>query len=362
MAQVLFPRLESVVTGSWRADLLSDTVTAPTAPMRAAMAAAVVGDDVFGEDPTVRELEERIAGLLGHEAGLFCPTGSLANQLGMRLHAGPGEEVIADSLAHVLRAELGAAAAFSGITSRSWVSERGLLDPAAPCALMSVGGGPYQVPTALVVVENTHNFGGGTIQPLDAIRELRAATSAVGVALHLDGARLWNAHVATGVPLAAYGTLFDTVSVCLSKGLGAPVGSVLVGSAAAMAEARVWRKRYGAGMRQVGVLAAAGIYALDHHVERLAEDHARARRFAAAVADAGVSDGLIVDPAAVETNIVVLDLGATSWTAPGFVAALGEKGVRGYAMSPERARLVWHLDVDDAGTAAAIDAACALLR
>lgn len=350
------------MSAPWRADLLSDTITRPTAGMRAAMAAAEVGDDVFGEDPTVRALEEEVAGLLGHEAGLFCPTGSLANQLGMRLHAGPGREVIADSLAHVLRAELGAAATFSGITSRSWSSERGLLDATAPLELMSVGGGPYQVSTSLVVVENTHNFGGGTIQPLEAIRELRLATSTAGVAMHLDGARLWNAHVATGIPLAEYGVLFDTVSVCLSKGLGAPIGSVLVGTSAAMAEARVWRKRYGAGMRQVGVLAAAGRYALAHHVERLAEDHARARRFAEAVAQAAGAAGAasVVRPELVETNIVVLDLSATSWAAAAFVEALADKGIRGYAMSPQRVRLVWHLDVDDAGTDAAIEAAVAL--
>ena len=341
------------------ADLLSDTLTRPTEAMRRAMAGAEVGDDVFGEDPTVRALEERVAGLLGHEAGLFSPTGSLANQLGVRLHVSPGQELVADQQAHVLRAELGAAAVFSGISSRSWPAERGLLDPAGPMSLVTTGVGPYQVETALVVVENTHNFGGGTVQPLGAIREVRAATSAVGVAMHLDGARLWNAHVASGVGLADYGTLFDTVSVCLSKGLGAPVGSVLVGSAERMAEARVWRKRYGAGMRQVGILAAAGLHALDHHVERLADDHARAARFAAACAEAAPAS---VDAATVETNIVVLDVGAVGWGAPEFVAALLEHGVRTYAVGPGRVRAVWHLDVDDAGTGAALDAATALLR
>ena len=220
----------------YRADLLSDTLTAPTEGMRAAMAAAPVGDDVFGEDPTVRTLEEEVADLLGHEAALFTPSGSMANQLGLRLHAGPGQELLADSGAHVVRAELGAAAAFSGITSRTWRSERGLLDPRDALELVTVGCGPYQVETSLVVVENTHNFGGGTVQPLEAIRALREATAPLGVAMHLDGARLWNAHVATGVPLADYAREFDTVSVCLSKGLGAPVGSLLVGSAARMAE------------------------------------------------------------------------------------------------------------------------------
>ena len=344
---------------SYAADLLSDTLTRPTPAMREAMARAEVGDDVFGEDPTVRALEERVAALLGHEAGLFAPTGSLANQLGVRLHVGPGQELVADQMAHVLRAELGAAATFSGVTSRSWPAERGLLDPTGPMSLVTTGVGPYQVETALVVLENTHNFGGGTVQPLDAIREVRAATSAVGVAMHLDGARLWNAHVASGVPLRDYGTEFDTVSVCLSKGLGAPVGSVLVGSAEQMAEARVWRKRYGAGMRQVGILAAAGLHALDHHLDRLADDHARAARFAAACAQAAPAS---IDAATVETNIVVLDVGEAGWAAPEFVAALLGQGVRTYAVGPGRVRAVWHLDVDDAGTDAAVDAATTLLR
>ena len=185
-------------------DLRSDTLTRPVPAMRTAMAEAEVGDDVYGEDPTVAALERRVADLLGHEAGLFMPSGSLANQIGMRLHVAPGEEVLADSLAHVLRAEMGAAAAFSGITSRSWVAPRGLLDPAQPLALMQPDAGAYQVSTRLVVVENTHNFGGGTIQPLPAVRQLREATREQGVALHLDGARLWNAlrrhgHRARGV-------------------------------------------------------------------------------------------------------------------------------------------------------------------
>lgn len=338
--------------GPWVADLLSDTLTQPTPGMRSAMAFAEVGDDVFGEDPSVRALEERVAGLLGHEAGLFAPTGSLANQLGLRLHVPPGGELVADSLAHVVRAELGAAAVFSGITSRTWVSAAGRLRAADPVSMLQVGVGPYQVETRLVVVENTHNFGGGTIQPLAEIEALRAATGPLGVAMHLDGARLWNAHVATGIGLAAYGRLFDTVSVCLSKGLGAPVGSVLVGSAAAMAEARIWRKRYGAGMRQAGVLAAAGRYALDHHVERLADDHARARRFAEGVARVAP----VVDPASVETNIVMLDLAGIGASAAPVVAAAGERGIRAYAASPTKVRLVWHLDVDDAGTDAAIAA------
>ncbi len=340
------------------ADLLSDTLTRPTEAMRRAMATAEVGDDVFGEDPTVRALEERVAGMLGHEAGLFTPTGSMANQLGIRMHVPPGKELLADEQAHVVRAEMGAAAVFSGITTRTWRSVAGRLDPADVLPMVTTGAGPYQVETALVVVENTHNFGGGTVQPLRAMEELRRATSAVGVRTHLDGARLWNAHVATGVALDAYGRTADTVSVCLSKGLGAPVGSVLVGDAGVIAEARVWRKRYGGGMRQVGVLAAAGLLALDQHVGRLADDHARARRFAQACAEAAPG---VVDPGAVETNIVVLDTGAIGLAAADVVAELAEHGVRTYAVGPTRVRAVWHLDVDDAGTDAAVDAARAVL-
>ncbi len=350
--------MAEAAAGRWVADLLSDTLTRPTEAMREAMAHAPVGDDVFGEDPTVTLLQERVAALLGHEAALFTPSGSMANQLGVRLHVEPGQELIADSLAHVLRAELGAGAAFSGITSRTWTSDHGLLDPADPIALMATEGGPYQVRTAALVVENTHNFGGGTIQPLEAIEALSEHAHAHGVAVHMDGARLWNAHVATGVPLAAYGGCADTVSVCLSKGLGAPVGSLLAGSAELIERARIWRKRYGGGMRQVGILAAAGLHALDHHVERLADDHARARRFAEAVG--AVAPG-ILDPARVATNIVVLDVGAAGWSAAQVVAAAAERGIRTYAVGPSLVRLVWHLDVDDAGTDAAIDAFTTLL-
>lgn len=341
------------------ADLLSDTLTRPTPAMRAAMASAAVGDDVFGEDPTVRELEQRVAGLLGHEDGLFTPSGTMANQLGLRLHVAPGEEMVCDALAHVVRAEMGAAAALSGITSRTWSAPGGLLRAQDPLDLMATGGGAYQVRTALVVLENTHNFGGGTVQPLDQIEAVRAGTRDVGVALHLDGARLWNAHVATGIPLDAYGRLFDTVSVCLSKGLGAPVGSVLVGSASAMASARIWRKRYGGGMRQVGILAAAGLHALDHHLLRLADDHARAHR--AAEAASVVAPGS-VDPARVQTNIVVLDVGVAGWTASAFVEAAAARSIRLYAVGPTTVRLVWHLDVDDAATDAATEVVGDLLR
>ncbi len=340
------------------ADLLSDTLTRPSDAMREAMAHAVVGDDVFGEDPTVRELEQRVAGVLGHQDGLFTPSGSMANQLGIRLHVEPGQELVADSLAHVLRAELGAAAAFSGVTSRTWVSQRGLLRAEDPLSLMITDGGTYQVNTALVVLENTHNFGGGTVQPIDQIRAVREGTREQGVALHLDGARLWNAHIATGVGLAAYGTEFDTVSVCLSKGLGAPVGSVLVGSRELMARARIQRKRLGGGMRQVGILAAAGLFALDHNIDRLADDHARARRLAQAAHAAAPAS---IDPATVQTNIVVLDVSAAGWSAADFVAVAAEHGIRTYAVSRRLVRMVWHLDVSDAATDLATEVIASLL-
>jgi threonine aldolase len=235
---------------------------------------------------------------------------------------------------------------------RTFPSTRGRLDADQVTKIISPNAGPYLVSTAAVAVENTHNFGGGTIQPLDQIEALRSGTQAAGVTMHLDGARLWNAHVATGVPLSTYGGLFDTVSVCLSKGLGAPVGSVLVSSRERIAEARVWRKRYGAGMRQAGILAAAGLFALEHNVERLAEDHEHAQRLAVACHDAAPS---IVDPDHAPTNIVALDLTDHRLDAPALAAAAGEHGVRVSVLGPRTARLVTHLDVDSDGISYAAD-------
>ncbi len=338
-------------------DLRSDTVTRPTPGMRTAMAEADVGDDVYGEDPTVNALEARVAALLGHEAGLFVPTGSLGNQLGVRLLVPPGTELLSDHMAHVVRAELGAHAVLGGVTTRTWSAPRGRLDPEAVIAMAVPDAGPYLVSTAAIAVEDTHNFGGGTVQDLADLRTLRAWADGSGVALHLDGARLWNAHVATGVPLAEIGGLFDTASVCLSKGLGAPVGSVLVASAERIAAARVWRKRYGAGMRQVGILAAGGMYALDHHIDLLADDHARARRLAEALAEVRPD---VVDPGAVDTNIVVLDLAAGP-DAPGLAAEARQRGVAVSVLGPRTARLVTHLDVDDDGIDRAVDVLRGLL-
>jgi threonine aldolase len=313
-------------------DLRSDTVTRPTESMRAAMARAEVGDDVYGEDPTVRELEERVAGLFGHEAALFTPTGSLANVLAVASVVSPGQEVLCESRAHIARAELGAHGAVNGVTMRTWIDPRGQADLAAIESLFAPDLGPYFVPTAAISVENSHNFAGGAVLPIDDLRALRGFADAHGVAVHLDGARIWNAHVATGVPLASYGAVADVLAVCLSKGLGAPVGSLVVGGAGAMAEARVRRKRLGAGLRQAGILAAAGLHALDHHVERLADDHAHARLLAEAVG---------VDPEGVDTNIVAFEHD----DAAGLVARAQAEGVRFGTVGPRTVRLVTHLDV-----------------
>ena len=326
-------------------DLRSDTVTLPTPAMRDAMRDAPVGDDVYAEDPTIAELEARTAALLGHEAGLFVATGSLGNQLGVATHVRPGQEVLCDSGAHIARAEMGAHGALHGVTMRTWNTPDGLADVARIEALLAPDAGPYLVSTACVALENTHNFGGGTVQPVDHLRAVSVLCRDAGVALHLDGARLWNAHVATGVPLEEYGRLFDTASLCFSKGLGAPVGSVLVGSADAMGAARVLRKRLGAGWRQAGVLAAAALHALDHHVDRLADDHAAARAFADAVAR---HLGEVTEP---QTNIVVVGTGTRP--AVQVVARAREAGVALSAVGPRVVRAVTHLGVttEDCGRA-----------
>jgi threonine aldolase len=339
-------------------DLRSDTVTRPTAAIRKAMYDAEVGDDVYGEDPTVTALEEKTAGFLGHEAGLFTPTGSLANILGVRLSVPPGRELLCESRAHIVRAELGAHAALSGVTTRTWSHPRGLVDLDTIESMLEPDAGPFLVSTAAVAVENTHNFGGGSVQPLETLQTLSALLAGTGVALHLDGARLWNAHVASGVALDTYGRLFDTVSVCLSKGLGAPVGSVLVSTKKRIAEARMWRKRLGGGMRQVGVLAAAGIYALDHHIGRLADDHAAAKEIARIVSTAAPN---VVDPEEVETNIVVLDLSNSGMTAQTFAAAMRELGILVGVVGRRYVRLVTHLDVGLADCRKAAETAAQLL-
>ncbi|MDP3711228.1 MAG: GntG family PLP-dependent aldolase [Mycobacteriales bacterium] len=324
-------------------DLRSDTVTRPTQAMRAAMAAAEVGDDVYGEDPTVRALEERVADLFGHEAAVFVPSGTMGNQIALRLVVPSAGELLCDADAHVVTYEHGGAAQHGGIQSRTVAG--GLMSVEAVAAeLRPAGWGT--VPTAAVSVEQTHNRGGGAVHPLDVLQGLRALTRDASVLLHCDGARIWNAAVATGVALSSYGGLFDTLSVCLSKGLGAPVGSVVVCEASRAEQARVLRKRLGGGMRQAGVLAAAGLHALDHHVERLAEDHARAARLA---------DALGAGP--VETNLVPLAVD----DARALAATAAEQGVLISVTGPQRVRLVTHLDVDDAGVERAIEVVAPLL-
>jgi threonine aldolase len=336
-------------------DLRSDTVTRPTAEMRSAMAYAEVGDDVFGDDPTVTALEAEVAALFGHEAALFAPSGSMANQIALQLVVPRGGELLAGADAHVVSFELGAAAAVSGISSRTWPAVGANLDVAQIAAMIRPAGFP-SLATRAIAVEQTHNLGGGGVVGLATLRELRSVADAAGVALHCDGARIWHAHIADGVPLADYGALFDTLSVCLSKGLGAPVGSLVIGSAARIAEARLIRKRLGGGMRQVGILAAAGRHALHRHLARLAEDHARAHRLAVALEPFGV-----VDATSVRTNLVPLDLAKARLDAPSLAAAAAERGVLLAAMLPRTGRLVTHLDIDDAGLDRAIDVLGTLL-
>jgi threonine aldolase len=334
-------------------DLRSDTVTRPTAGMRRAMAEAEVGDDVYGEDPLVNALEERVAGMFGSEAALFVPSGTMGNQIGMRLVCEPGQEVLCDADAHVVTYEMGAAAAIFGISTRTVVSGapgqgQGRLDAGQLIEQVRPKDNWHLTATAAIAVENSHNRGGGLVQPLGELRTLWDWSRGAGVAVHLDGARIWNAHVASGVPLSTYGSLADTASVCFSKGLGTPVGSVLLGSAERIATGRLWRKRLGGGMRQVGVLAAACTYALDHHLDRLAEDHEHAQLLA---------KRLGVDPASVETNMVVLD----DVEAPLVAEAAKAQGVLVSQVSARRIRLVTHLDIDRAGIDRAADVLAELL-
>ncbi len=333
-------------------DLRSDTVTRPSQGMRDAIAHATVGDDVYGDDPTVNSLESRVAAMFGMEAGVFTPSGSLANQLAIRTLVAPGEELLAESNSHIVRAELGAAAVFSGITTRTWHSVNGRLKASDVIEIARPDSGPYLVSTTAIAVENTHNFGGGTVQSIKEIADLRAKADELGLALHLDGARIWNAHIASGVSFLEYGKYFDTISVCLSKGLGAPVGSLMLSTKERVSKARVWRKRYGAGMRQVGILAAAGHYALDNNLERLAEDHRLAKKLAVAIA---AIDSTLIDPSLVETNIVGLDLTSISFTAADLAKRAREAGLWISSLGPHYARLVTHMDFDDAQCDEAIE-------
>ena len=336
-------------------DLRSDTVTRPTAGMRAAIAAALVGDDVFDDDPTVHALQDRVAALLGKERALFVPSGTMGNQAAIRSLTVPGDEVVLERDSHIFNYEAGGAAALSGVQLCPLAGTRGALDPAQ--VLAAVRPDDVHNPVSrLLCLENTHQRSGGTVIGLAELTQTANAARERGMAVHLDGARLWNAIVATGVPAVRWAEPFDTVTTCFSKGLGAPVGSVLAGDAEVIARARRARKMFGGGMRQAGLLAAACLYALDHHVDRLADDHRRARSLAERIARI---PGLSIDPAAVATNIVFFEVEDPAWDAASVVRAAGERGVRLSAYGPRTVRAVTHLDVDDAGierAAAALEA------
>lgn len=334
-------------------DLRSDTVTRPTPAMREAMLRASVGDDVFGEDPTVIELEQRMAALFGHEAGLYCSSGTQTNQVAIAVHTRPGDETLCDEGAHVYRYEGGGMMANSGCSVKFLPGDRGRFTAEAVEGAIGNAADPHQARTRLVVVENTANRGGGSTWSLDEVRRIRTVCDRHALALHMDGARIFNAMAVDGRAAQEWGAPFHSVSICLSKGLGAPVGSVLVGNHAFIGEARRVRKRMGGGMRQAGIIAAAGLYALDHHVARLKDDHARAARLGAAVARLPVVESLLP----VETNIVVFTL-KPGLEVDDVLARLKMNGVLAVRFGPRQVRLVTHLDVDDV----AIDRAIAALQ
>jgi threonine aldolase len=322
-------------------DLRSDTVTKPTSAMRKAMAEAEVGDDVFGEDPTVNTLQEKVARLLGKEAALFVPSGTMANQLAIKSHTQPGDEVIVESSSHPYNFEGGAGAALSGIQFRCLQGVRGILDASQVEEAIRPADHHFPI-TRLVCLENTHNRGGGSIYPVEKMEEIYRLAKSRGLLIHLDGARLWNASVATGIRSHEYAQWADSVSVCLSKGLGAPVGSLVAGSKPFIDRVHRFRKMFGGGMRQAGIIAAAGIYALDHHLERLKEDHRNAKRLAVGLEE---FNGVSIDPTHVETNIVIFGVTNTKMTAPQVAETMKREGVLIHAFGRTQIRLVTHLDV-----------------
>jgi threonine aldolase len=322
-------------------DLRSDTVTKPSAAMRQAMAEADVGDDVAGEDPTVNRLEARIAQMLGKQAAVFVASGTMGNQIGVRLHCQPGDEFLCETQCHIYRYEQGAYAQLFGIAVQPIDGEHGVLrveqlvDRIRP-------NNDHSVRTRLVCLENTHNRGAGRILPFDTLAEICGWAADNGLARHLDGARLFNAVVATGIPASDWAAMFDTVSVCFSKGLGAPVGSALCGSAESIRRARRLRKVLGGAMRQAGIIAAGALYALEHNIERLAEDHEIARLLADAIRR---TPGLALDPDVVDTNIVIFKIAPELGTAAEYCARLRDRGVLLYDIGGKRIRAVTHLDV-----------------
>lgn len=335
-------------------DLRSDTVTRPTPAMWDAMRAAPLGDDVLGDEPTVQALERRLAEMLGKEAAVFVPSGTMANQLAIRCACGPGDEVIAHRDSHIIHYEVGAPAALAGAMVTTVEGEHGLFDATAVRAAVRTRNIHHPL-SRMLVVENTQNRGGGAVWPLPLFAEVAEAGHAHGLHVHVDGARLFNAAVAGGYEAGAFARHADSVSVCFSKGLGCPVGSALVGRAEFLERARRFRKMLGGGMRQSGLLAAAALHALAHHVQRLAEDHANARRLAGGVADlSGVRLG--VPPERTPTNMVFMTIEPRHGTAAALCERLALRGVRMIAMDPQRVRAVTHLDVDAAGVDRAIAA------
>jgi len=342
-------------------DLRSDTVTKPSPGMRQAMAEAEVGDDVFGEDPCVNRLQEMAAQLLGKEAALFVPSGTMANQLCIKVHTQPGDEIIMERTNHPFNSESGGIAALSGVQVNLIDGQRGVITAAQVARAIRRGDGVHNPPTRLVCLENTHNRGGGNVYPLETIREISNVAQQHGLARHLDGARLLNACVASGLPATEFTQYFDSCTLCLSKGLGAPVGSVIAASAEFIRRALRYRKMFGGGMRQAGIIAAAGIYALEHNVERLAEDHQHAKLLAERISSAR---GLRLNPQEVETNIFFLQLDPTeaSLDAPGLQRALRAHDVLANAVDQYSMRLVTHLDVTRAQVEQAAHVICDVLN
>ncbi|MGB9700573.1 MAG: low-specificity L-threonine aldolase [Thermodesulfobacteriota bacterium] len=322
-------------------DLRSDTVTKPTPAMRQAMMAAEVGDDVFGEDPTVNALQEKAAQLLGKEAAIFVASGTMANQLSIKAHTQPGDEVIIEAGAHAMNFEGGAGAVLSGVQFFGIPGHRGIIDVSQVEAAIRPDDAHFPV-SRLIIIENTHNRGGGTVFPLSKILEIRELANRRGLRMHMDGARLWNACVASGISPAQYAAPFDSVSVCLSKGLGCPAGSLVVGPKDFIKRVHRLRKMVGGGMRQIGFLAAAGIYALDHHIKRLEEDHRKAKKLAHGLAEI---KNIKINPAEVETNILYFDVSPAEKTAQEVVLACRQKGVLLHATGKTRIRCVTHLDI-----------------
>ena len=324
-------------------DLRSDTVTKPTPAMRRAMAEAEVGDDVYLEDPTVNRLQERAAELFGKEAALFVPTGTMGNQICVKLQSRPGSEVILEERSHIYNYEMGAAAVLSGVTFRPVRGENGILAWNDIRPAIHHGAPYYVTPTSLITLENSHNMAGGVVMPVATIREICDGAHALGIPVHLDGARIFNAAAALGVTVAEIAAPLDTVMFCLSKGLGAPVGSLIVGRRELIREAISLRKLLGGGMRQIGILAAAGLIALEESPALLRLDHQHAHRLAEGLAEI---PGVTIDPARVVTNIVISDISGTGWTTGDFAAALKSRGVLANGISPREMRFVTHCDVN----------------